>query len=210
VLNPEVLLKIYKSLKAHLLGDRPKNAEHFSKPSPKAQRAGAPGLNRLFFFILIFSFFFPSCSHKKVFRKSCALKRNASVCIEMPENKLVFENVSSIVYDALWNHFDRVGYKLGEKNNSDYFLKTVVKDVGSSYKFLSPDLLTYAVKMRIKLYCELVDKNDKILAKKESCFRTLVSKAKDYVENSKFFDFEYRRLLERQVYKIDKYFKRFI
>lgn len=127
----------------------------------------------------------------------------------MPKNKLVFENVAPLVYDALWNHFHRVGFTMVDSKKEGYTLRVVIQDVDSSYKFLSPDLLTYAVKMKIELLCQLFDYNHVVKAKKLFTFATLISKPKRYVDNSAFTDFEYRCLLERQVHKIDHFFRPF-
>jgi hypothetical protein len=133
-------------------------------------------------------------------------KENRSLNIEVPENKIVFENLSPLVYDVLWKHFSRVGFRLCDKKDAWYSLKVTIKNVATDYKFLSPDLLTYAIKMKVDLLCEWRGKDKKVIRKMFS-FRTLVPKAKDYVENSLFIHVEYRRLLEREVYKIDHYFR---
>ena len=155
--------------------------------------------------------FLPSCALRHCTNQVVALSdRKIPLCIEMPENKLVFENLSPIVYDALWNHFDRVGFTLVDGTCDCYVLKVTIKNVDSPYKFLSPDLLSYAVKMKIELLCQLFDKKQTMCAQKLFSFTTLVSKAKDHVVNSSFIDFEYRRLLEREIYKIDHYYRPFL
>ena len=133
-------------------------------------------------------------------------KERRPLYIEMPENKIVFENLSPMVYDVLWRHFSRVGFRLCDKKDAWYYLKITIKNVETDYRFLSPDLLTYAIKMKIDLLCELRDR-EKNIAKKMFSFRTLIPKAKDYVANSLFTHVEYRRLFEREAYKIDHYFR---
>ncbi|MBU1007527.1 hypothetical protein KKA53_00375 [Candidatus Dependentiae bacterium] len=161
-------------------------------------------------FILI-AFFFPSCLHKSCSKELASLGgKEIRLCLEMPENKLVFENLSPIVYDALWCHFDRVGFKLVDTLGDCHVLKVTVKKNDSPYKFLSPDLLSYSVKMKIDLLCRLFDRNEKLCAQRLFSFTTLVSKAKDHVMNSGFIDFEYCRLFEREAYRIDQYFRPFL
>jgi hypothetical protein len=133
-----------------------------------------------------------------------------SLSLEMPKNKLVFENLSAMVYDALWKHFKRVGYRLETDKNSSYSLRITIQNVDSAHKFLSPDLLTYAVKRRVDLLCQLFDENNKLQAQKVFLCSILIPRAKDYVENSNFYDFEYKKLFERYAPKIDYYFRPFL
>ena len=181
-------------------------------------------MKRSLFFLTLFlvACTFSSCVYQTARQKSFS-SRDISLFLEMPENKVVFENMSSLVYDCLWRHFDRVGYRLVDQSTASHSLHVTIKDVDSSYKFLSPDLLTYAVKMKIVLLCRLYDASEghrpasgrkpalkKIIARKEFTLSTLIPKAKEYVANSKFSEFEYRRLLEQQAYRIDQYFRPFL
>jgi len=167
--------------------------------------------NKLFIFVFFFvSVLFSSCGYQRCSRDTFLSSGDVLLTIEMPQNKLVFENMSVLVYDSLWSYFDRVGYKLVGTKQASHVLKTTIKDVDSSYKFLSPDLLTYAVKMKVVLFCRLFDTSEKLIAKKEFTFSTLIPKAKEYVVNSKFSEFEYRRLLEQRVCRIDQYFRPFL
>lgn len=143
-----------------------------------------------------------------------------SLFIEVPQNRLVFDNLSSVVYDALWNHFDRVGYDLVKSSTNTSVantsvantsaLRVTIKKVDSPDKFLSPDLLVYAVKTRVELLCELFDAGDKLVAKKLFVMSCLISKAKDHVVNSNFYDYKYKKLFERYAPKIDHYFRPFL
>lgn len=158
--------------------------------------------------LFIFSLFFSSCS-KRFIGESTRAPSDSSIYIEMPDNKLVFENISSIIYEAISRHYNRVGYKISSTRKDSYVLKTLIKKIDSSHKFLSPDLLTYSTKMRVDLFCELLDEKNVSVAKKVFSFTTLLSKAKDYVANSKFTEFEYKRLFENNIYKIDHYFRKY-
>lgn len=164
------------------------------------------------FIIVVSMLFFSSCCRENLSVVSLSSKV-IPLHIEMPENKIVFENLSSLVYDVLWQHFSSVGFRLCGKKEASYSLKVTIKNIDTGYKFLSPDLLTYATNMKIDLFCELHDlredivNKEKKVTKKTFTFRPLVHKAKDYVENSLFTYVEYRRLFEREVYKIDHYFR---
>lgn len=166
--------------------------------------------------LLMIPFFF-SCIPQKSLTKQYNLGgKRVELALSMPDNKLVFENLSPMVYEVLWNHFERVGFTLVKGGGGCHTLKVKVvgidscKGDGTSYKFLSPDLLTYATKVKIDLLCQLFDKNDHLCVQKVFSFSTLVSKAKEHVANSSFTDFEYRQMLEHEVYKIDHFFRPFL
>lgn len=149
-----------------------------------------------------------SCSSKQYSRQRI---ESCNVFIEMPQNKLAFENLSTALYDALWEHFSRVGYQLCCSKGGAYTLRATIKDINSSQnKFLSPDLLTYASRIRVELLCQLLDHDDKIIATKTFICSSLIPKAKDYVANSGFEDFEYKKLFNRYAPKIDYYFRKFL
>ena len=163
---------------------------------------------RIYFF-LILAIFFSSCVPQRCrAHQSSVAHKNIKLYIEMPENKLVFENYSSLVYSALWDHFGRVGFCLVDSPMGAFRLKATIKNVESVHKFFSPDLLSYAVKMRIDLFCQLYGSDGHLIDKKLFSFATLVPKAQDHVLNSSFEDDSYRLLMEREVHKIDLYFRR--
>lgn len=161
----------------------------------------------LFVLFFLLTLFLPSCL-KRDYSHDLVNPQDVLLSIEIPKNKLAFENLSSILYDSLWNHFNGVGYQLSEKNE-EFALVVEIKKIDSSYKFLSPDLLTYATKVRVSLFCKLVNKDGDEVAKKNFVYSKLIPRAKDYVENSGFSDFEYKKLFEWCAPKIERYFKRF-
>lgn len=160
----------------------------------------------------------PSCiPTKNSHKKFSMLQEQIHLCVEIPKNNIVFENISPMLYEVLWKHFSRVGFLLVDKKDvarngvkhdtGCYSLGVEIKNVDTNYKFLSPDLLSYASKVKIELLCKLYNRNNELCAQKLFIFRTLISNAKDFVENSTFTDYEYRRLFERNVHKIDQYFR---
>lgn len=156
--------------------------------------------------LLLFLCIMPACSVKQ---ELATVPDHIALYIEMPENKLVFENVSALLYRSLWDHFDRAGYTL-HKEQDAFRLNTCIEKIDASHKYLSPDLLTYAVRVRVDILCKLYDKKGILIKQKVFNFATLVSRSKDYVENSQITDFEYVRLFDRYVHKIDTYFKRYV
>lgn len=165
---------------------------------------------RILSFLSISLLLFPSCFYQRSSTELFTASSSIRLCLEMPQNKFVFENMSSMVYDALWNHFERVGYKLIENREDCFVLKVTIADSSSVHKFVSADLLRYATKEQVTLLCELFDEDDVLLAKKTFICRAFVPRAKEYVENSSFSDFEYRRLFDRYAPKIDYYFRPYL
>ena len=96
------------------------------------------------------------------------------------------------------------------KSGDCYSIKTSIVKINSFYKFLSPDLLSYAERKKIEMLCCLFGKDGNLLAKKIFVFTILIPKASNYIENSKFSDFTYKKSLQRQVCRIDNYFRPFI
>jgi len=140
--------------------------------------------------------------------------QSSSVCsseiyIEMPQNAQVFENISPILYDALITHFERVGFNVVDSSGNCPVLRTLIKKVEPEYKFFSPDLLTYAIKMGIYLECSIIKEDGTVYPVKPKAFHffTLVSKPKKMIFLSAFLDFEWRRLFERSVPQIDYFFR---
>ena len=153
---------------------------------------------------------FPSCVRERRYSCSVVNLQNRKIFIEMPKNAMVFENIAPLVYEALWNHFDRVGFDVVDKPHNSFILSVSIENIEPAYKFISTDLLTYAFRVGMKVSCKLYDKNKNVLAQKLFYFSTIVSKPKRSVLLSSFLDFEYKRLLERNVSQIDYYFRPFI
>jgi len=159
--------------------------------------------------LLLTSTLFFSCVHKKCSQESVTCAQRIPLSLEMPQNKLVFKNLSALVYDSLWDHFQGVGFRMTDGKQDSYLLRVTIKNEDASFKFLSPDLLMYAVNMKLELHCRLFDRDRKLCAQKTFRFHTFLHKPKRYVEHSAFVDFEYRRMLRSGVHKIDQYFRRY-
>lgn len=127
----------------------------------------------------------------------------------MPENVLVFENVSGIIYKALYNYYRNVGYHLVDKKKDACSLKIKIKKIDPVDKLISPDVLTYASRIEVELVCCALDRNNNVIGKeKEFLFSTLVSKSKNAKLNADFFDFELKRLIERRAApRIEQHFR---
>ncbi|MBD3273617.1 hypothetical protein GF385_04690, partial [Candidatus Dependentiae bacterium] len=160
----------------------------------------------LFLFILIL----PSCGYQKFSRNQVVKNIDEPVFIQMPKNPLVFENISSMLYKALFLTYKRLGYKLSEKQNNSFILKTKIKSLEPIEKFISQDLLLYNVRIGISISCKLVGKNQKVLAEKIFEHSRLISFPRDPIQSSKFLDYEYKKLMDRISIKIEHYFRVFL
>ena len=158
---------------------------------------------------IIILFSLSSCAYRNVDRSIDSQVRSSEIYIEMPQSAQVFENIAPILYDALLTHFGRVGFKVVDSSRNRPVLRTWIKMVEPEYKFFSPDLLTYSVKMGIHLECSLIKEDGAAYPVNPKTFRffTLVSKPKKTIFLSAFLDFEWRRLFERSVPQIDYFFR---
>jgi hypothetical protein len=162
---------------------------------------------------LIVLFFFSSCAYKSSYfeDKKQLFYYSVPLFIEIPENSLVFENVSGLIYKSLYNYFRNVGYHLVDSNKDACSLKIKVKKVDPIDKLISPDVLTYASRIEVELLCVAIDKHGNQICKEKGFFAsTLVSKSKNSKLNASFFDFELTKLLERRMApRIEQHFRSF-
>ncbi len=161
-------------------------------------------------FIVVILFFISSCAYKKnsFLNKQKSKNSNVSVFIHMPDNFLVFENLSYIAYKAVVNHFRNVGYKVVDSDINSYILKIEIKKLDPLDKIISPDLLLYGSRMELKLLCSAFDKKGKLIKKKRFDFSTLICISKDSKLHSSFLDFEFSKLIKnRAAPNIEQYFR---
>ena len=164
-----------------------------------------PSFYRIGFYILFF--FFSSCSRKPLFyKKSIDDLQKITLFIQMPTNKMVFNNISSIVYDGLYNQFDSVGFNLVSDSNVDFVFKTDVKIIGNDNKIISPDVLVYGFRIKLVIVCELYFQQ-RLIKKKKFFFYRLLYKPIDPALIDTFLDFEYKWLIQKASVKIDQYFR---
>ncbi|HBS48365.1 TPA: hypothetical protein DEA20_04155 [Candidatus Dependentiae bacterium] len=129
----------------------------------------------------------------------------------MPQNITVFENIGPTLYESLYHQFQRSGYSIVEKRRDAFCLKTKIDSFNdSSARFISLDVVPYLFRVEIVIKCELFDKNEKLIAKKEFKFSKWFSRPKDAILDPKFLKYQYTELLNRAVIKIDQYFKKYL
>ncbi len=160
-------------------------------------------------FTIIGLIFVNSCAYKNFSHNIVAQKVKTPVFIQMPENSLVFQNVSNLVYKSIYNYFARVGYRHSNSTKNAFVFKVKIKRLEPVQKFISPDLLLYDQNITLELDCSLFDVNNKLLASKSFSFFTLLSKPKNPILNSGFLDYEYTNLLRRSVPKVEQYFRKY-
>lgn len=161
-------------------------------------------------FLCVLLLLVSGCVSKHFSHRILSCNQCEPLFIEVPQNNLAFENLAPAIYEVLSDHFQRVGFTLHQNNKNCYTLRVRILNVDSSHKFLSPDLLTYSVTMKMEFDCQLLDTTQKICAQKKFSFTALISEPKDYIMNSEFFDYGYRQTLIRNVHKIDQYFRKYL
>lgn len=163
-------------------------------------------------FAVFLIFLFSSCVYKNRSLIQENDKRssytNFPLFIQMPENILVFENISHLVYKSLYEYFRCVGYNLVDSDKNSYILKTEITKLNPVDKFISPDLLTYGSIFEMEILCKAFDKEKKFIVQKNFTFSTLVFKSKNSKLNSSFFDFEFSKMMQKRVApRIEQYFR---
>lgn len=160
------------------------------------------------FFILLS---FGACGVKRSVISDFSV-RNADIpiFIEIPHNNLVFENISSLIYDEFTNHFERVGYHVVTKSHDGYTLRIIIKSLEPVYKYISPDIVLFHATFKLELLCQLLNYAKDIVTQKAFIFTTLISKPQDPILNSDFLDFAYTRLLKKTTPKVEHYFRPFL
>ncbi|MBD3231076.1 hypothetical protein GF322_00245 [Candidatus Dependentiae bacterium] len=166
---------------------------------------------RQYFFVNIFLclLFFFSCSYQKI-ENTYNKNNKVKMFIAMPENTLVFDNVSPILYKKLCSYFSGVGYKLTNGIKDSFFLYTKIINVDKSQKFVSPDILLYDLRIKLELQCKLFDKNKNKIAEKTFYSYSLISKPSNPIFSSKFFELTYEDISKKIVPKVEQYFRKFL
>ena len=158
----------------------------------------------------IILFILPSCGYQKLTRSQVINNIHDSIFIPMPKNALVFDNISSVFYQALFLAYKRLGYELETEPGDSFVLKTKINSLEPVEKFISQDLLLYNVRIGVVISCRLFDKNNRFIAEKVFESSRLVSYSIDPIHNSKFLEFEYKRLMDRISIKIERYFRGYL
>ena len=164
-------------------------------------------MRRTFIFFVIVTLF-SSCKVKKNLAPSITIQqKNIPIFISMPRNTQVFENISALVYQSLSRHFTRLGYLLVDNPDVGYILKTTIKSLDPAIKYASPEVILLHMTMRLELDCCLLNFKKEIVSQKKFYFSTLISKPRNPTLNSDFLEYEYARLLERSVPRIEHFFR---
>ena len=164
--------------------------------------------NLFFVTCIALLFLFSSCAYKKSSYHLVAKNIDAPIFIQMPENVLVFENISYIVYTSLWNRFRQLGYRLVDKNEKAFLLKVKIKNLEPIHKLISSDVIMHSMQIKLELFCQAFDKNKRLLVQKNFSFLSLVCKPKNSIMNSGAFEAAYKELMEKRAApKIEQHFR---
>jgi len=159
---------------------------------------------------LCFLFLFSSCVRRRGSYNYVSKQICSPVFLAIPDNVLVFDNISPVIYKSLYAYFNQVGYRLVDSEHDSFLLKFKVKSFDPVDKFVSPDLLMYGIRLRLELECQLFDQNKKILAQKIFYATTLVCKPKNSIMNSDFLESGYQKLMRRMSPRIEQYFRTYL
>lgn len=162
------------------------------------------------FLYLIIVLILPSCGYQKFSKNQVMKKIYDPIFISMPKNPLVFDNISSIFYKTLFLAYKKLGYNLSDSILGSFVLKTKIKSLDPVEKFVSPDLLLYNERIGLIVHCKILDVNKKLIAEKSFEYSRLISYPKDPIQNSKFLDFEYKKLMDRIAIRIERYFRAYL
>lgn len=159
--------------------------------------------------LLIIALILPSCAKYSQEGSSTLSPLQTFLCIEMPRSNNVFENITPLLYKALWNHFQRAAFKLVSQEQASYRLVCFVRRFDTDEKLISPDVIPYAFRVWVELECTLYDKQGKKCAHKIFNFSSWASRPLDLRFTSHFETAEYERVFQRFVPRVDHYFRRF-
>src|SRR5579862_4920606 len=154
-------------------------------------------------FFSLFLFIFPACVHKQASLSYRQIKKaDIPLFIEMPSNNMVFDNISPCVYQAVYQHFKKLGYHLVHHRHDGYVLTIKIKNLETLNKLISPDVLLVDSTIRIELMCQLFNFNNKLITENIFLCSSLISNPRSPILNSGFSDFVYNRLFARSAPKI--------
>ena len=137
-------------------------------------------------------------------------EKSIPLFIAMPYCNCVFENIAPTIYQSVAHHFRHVGYTLVSRQENGYTLQITIKNLSPIINFVSPDVLLFHLTMRLELVCELYNFAKKCIQQKTFFFYTLLSKPRNPIINGSFLEYEYKKLIDRSVPKIEQYFRPYL
>ena len=129
------------------------------------------------------------------------------IFIPVPQNKFVFDNISSMLHCVIIKHFKRIGYSVVNNENKGFKLSINIKEISPRYNFVSPDVLLFHSFIKLELLGQLCNSKGKKITEKVFSFSSLLSKARNPVMNTHFASFEFQKLINKAVPKIELYFR---
>ena len=158
-------------------------------------------------YILATIFCCESCLKKNTY-SNYSRPQDVTLQIEMPQSVTVFEHIEPLFYDALWNHFQRVGFNVTTSPNA-FRLVSVIQKFDMGEKFISPDVLPYNFKIHIEVECSLYEPHGEKKASKLFIFDSWASRPLDVRFLSHYNYAEFQRVFDRFVPRIDHYFRKY-
>jgi hypothetical protein len=150
------------------------------------------------------------CAKKSTISDVAIHNAHIPIFLEIPQNQLVFDNISPLLAEALHHHYLRIGYSIVNKYNDGYTLRVRAKALEPTTKLVSPDIVLMHTKIHCDLECTLLNFSQHVVSQKIFSFFTLISKSKNPIFSSDFIVFEYSRLFERAAPQIERFFRPYL
>lgn len=145
------------------------------------------------------------CSYRSIRYNLDHRLRAAPLCIAMPDNPLVFEDIAPLMYQALWDHFQRVGYRLSTKSSQAFVLQLTLRNLESVDKLISPDIQPYGFRTILTVNCKIFCPDKQLVGERTFTFNKWVYKPAEPRNFRDYLVFFYKQLCETAVVPIDHF-----
>ena len=159
-------------------------------------------------FLSIALLLFSSCAARRLQFGRNLKSVNIPLFIEMPQNVVVFDDLSGFLYEALWSRCKSVGYPLKLYNQQGSFrLVTKIVDMDRESQLLSFDVVVHGFRVRLTVYCELYTSDGTLIDSTTFRFYDWFSRSKSPLLYGYYYREQYRALFSRWVGQIDYFIR---
>lgn len=144
-----------------------------------------------------------ACSLRRIRYHIDPLPRETRLFIALPDNPVVFENISPLLYAALYDYFSRAGYTMVHRPERAYALSVVIRNFDSIGKLISPDVQPYGFAATLTFVVILHDPAGEVCMNMTCVVRKWVYKPRNPLFLRDYLAFQYRTLCDLAPIKID-------
>ncbi len=130
--------------------------------------------------------------------------KDEGIFIALPDSPLVHQNYIPLLYQSLWDRFQQAGYNLKTRPGARYSLEVRIKDVSTTHRYLSPDVVPYGYRMDVHLRCLLFRDGNEVGAH-DVHSSGIVSSSKDARLRMSFIKHEMGKLFRRLTRLVDRW-----